>query len=183
MITWSEGGRRYSSFKAFSKVSDSWSMQFNSGRSLTIDNGSCEFGWRILPRRWLFTWSLPVSMVHQYLWRAGWCCGPEENFGRNLFTMEIILIVLTFDCDSNSMEKPTIVLMSSAVSRSKCEKASSTFISVVTQYSYTLCRSLQLVVVSCQKTAKLKILQKRPIPSFWGLLFKDRNEVHLLCVS
>ena len=43
--------------------------------------------------------------------------------------------------DSSSKEKPTIVLMSSAVSRSKCEEASSAFVSVETQYSYTLCRS------------------------------------------
>ena len=147
MITWSEGARRYSSFKAFSKVSDSWSIQFNSGRSLTVDNGSCEFGWRILLKRCLldhclYPWFISicegqVDVVD--LRRTNWAkCIQDKNnsYGFNLS-----------DCDSNSMEKPTIVLMSSAVSRSKCEEASSTFISVETQYSYTLCRSWILVAV------------------------------------
>ena len=183
MITWSEGGRRYSSFKAFSKVSDSWSMQFNSGRSLTIDNGSCEFGWRILLKRCLLDHCLypciisicegQVDVVD--LWKTNSAKCNSDGSNSSGFNLS--------ECDSNSKEKPTIVLMSSAVSRSKCEEASSTFVSVETQYSYTRCRSWQLVVVSCQETATLKILQKRPIPSFWGLLFKDRNDVYLLCVS
>ena len=141
-------------------------MQFNSGRSLTIDNGSCEIGWRILLNgdclldHCLYPWFIiicegQVDVVD--LWKTYWAECISDGNNSSGFNLS--------DCYSNSKEKPTYRPMSSAVSCSKCEEASSAFVSVETQYSYTLCRSWQLVVVSCQETAKLKILQKRPIPS------------------
>ena len=117
-------------------------MQFNSGRSLTVDNGICEFGWRILlkgdclldhcPYPWLISiCEGQVDVVD--LWRSNWAECISDGNNSSGFNLS--------DCDSNSMEKPTIVLMSSAVSCSKYEEASSAFVSVETQYSYTLCRS------------------------------------------
>ena len=67
------------------------------------------------------------------LWKTNWAKCNSDGSNSSGFNLS--------ECDSNSKEKPTIVLMSSAVSRSKCEEASSAFDSVETQYSYTLCRS------------------------------------------
>ena len=116
-------------------------MQFNSGRSLLVDNGSCEFGRRILLKgdclldHCLYPWFISicegkVDVVD--LWRTNWAEYNSDNSGDNSSGFNLS------DCDSNSKEKPTIVLMSSAVSRSKCEEASSAFVSVEIQYSYTL---------------------------------------------
>ena len=92
--TWSEGGRRYSSFKAFSKVSDSWSMQFNSGRSLTMAVVNLVGAFCLKVTVYLIIASIHGSSVFVKGRLMLWIWG--ELIWPNIFLMEIIILVLAF---------------------------------------------------------------------------------------
>ena len=88
-------------------------MQFNSGRSLTIDNGSCEIGWRILLNgdclldHCLYPWVISISEGQVDvvdLWRTNWAKCNFDGNNSSGFNLS--------GCDSNSKEytPPSVII-------------------------------------------------------------------------